>query len=377
MEAQKPPIRIKNPDKHPLKVSKNPVIQEKVNARIALEEQTLNLGGLSLTGDTNFFPVLDPMAVQINKNARDDVAAELKGERRIRDARNEAYYSSLTGLPNRVLFEKLVSKAMDRMDREVDKAEKEERKPRHGVEMWMIDLDGFGAKNRKHTFGVGNKIIKAFAAAIISKTRKSDIVAHIGGEEFTIAIPFDEDTGPIDFEFFHNRKTTNMSDPGERVREGVMEVDLDTIPELTGKNEHLTASVGRARREPGESYEDFLKRADTATTIAKLTGKNRTVAAIIGKNGENFYHDITHDIWYQNFIENPIEIPVEERIDNGPTQIPGRNILVNISDRRKPVFDEIYTETDDKGEVKKPVLRPVQEVREIRIPESAHFLKAA
>ncbi len=89
-----------------------------------------------------------------------------------------ALHDTLTGLPNRTLFQ-------DRLRHGMASA-KRENKP---LALIMIDLDKF--KNINDTLGhnVGDLLLKEFSLRLRSALRESDTLGRIGGDEFVIVLP--------------------------------------------------------------------------------------------------------------------------------------------------------------------------------------------
>lgn len=89
-----------------------------------------------------------------------------------------AKYDRLTHLYNRSYFEESFSKMKEKAVRYHD-----------AFQLVMFDIDGLKKINDSRGHLIGDEIIKKLAKAIESSTRKSDILARIGGDEF-IAVLF-------------------------------------------------------------------------------------------------------------------------------------------------------------------------------------------
>lgn len=83
----------------------------------------------------------------------------------------------LTGLPNRATLETLAGRMLD-----------EARASGTAVACVFIDLDNFGDINAALGHPVGDKVLKAVAAALLATAGESGHVARIGGDEFVVLL---------------------------------------------------------------------------------------------------------------------------------------------------------------------------------------------
>jgi diguanylate cyclase len=88
-----------------------------------------------------------------------------------------AHYDYLTGLPNRVLF-------LDRLNQTVNLA----KRSNNQFTLMYIDLNDFKVVNDNYGHDVGDGLLKEFAHRLQDTVRRSDTVARIGGDEFTIIL---------------------------------------------------------------------------------------------------------------------------------------------------------------------------------------------
>lgn len=157
-----------------------------------------------------------------------------------------AYYDTLTGLPNRTLFQ-------DRLSQALAQARREERK----VGVLFLDLDRFKAINDTLGHVAGDMLLKYVARRLQGCVRQSDTVARLGGDEFVVILPGIHTEA--DLTAFAKKILEALSRP---VR-------------LGEKKFFTTASIGISVFPDDASDVDILIRnADIAMYAAKDRGKN-------------------------------------------------------------------------------------------------------
>lgn len=103
-----------------------------------------------------------------------DITERKKSESRLQYLAN---YDSLTGLPNRSLFQDRLNMAMEHCQRNDTL-----------IALLYLDLDGFKMVNDTRGHFVGDELLKQVSKRLEQGTRKSDTVARLGGDEFCILI---------------------------------------------------------------------------------------------------------------------------------------------------------------------------------------------
>jgi len=88
-----------------------------------------------------------------------------------------AHNDSLTGLPNRLVLEDRLSKALERARAEAAR-----------VILVFIDLNGFKDINDFYGHAAGDRVLVTTAARLKNLMRSSDTVARIGGDEFVLIL---------------------------------------------------------------------------------------------------------------------------------------------------------------------------------------------
>ena len=126
--------------------------------------------------------------------------------------------------------------------------------------LMFIDLDGFKRINDTAGHEAGDAVLVQTAQRLSSTVRKSDTVARLAGDEFTIIVE-DLEHGSVDAEAIARKIVGAMR-----------------APIVIGEQHHLvTISLGLMVCEGGERCPDapeLLNQADQAMYRAKKSGKN-------------------------------------------------------------------------------------------------------
>ncbi len=185
-----------------------------------------------------------------------------------------AFRDSLTGLYNRAFF-------MEKLNMELNKST--EDKEMLGV--IFMDLDGFKKVNDNLGHIAGDRLLQGVAKRLKEYMRNKDVIARIGGDEFTILIS----------------KIKN--------RESIVEIaqrvlDIFKYPyNIDGCNLYISASIGIAiYPQDGVNSDILLKNADIAMYSAKESGKNKF---------EFYSQDLNEKIKEEFVLENSLRYALD------------------------------------------------------------------
>ena len=151
----------------------------------------------------------------------------------------------LTNIFNRRYF-------FDRLDEMISL---DKRAETDGFGAIMMDIDDFKKINDKYGHDVGDNILKEITEQINSMTRKEDVFARIGGEEFCVLVRV--------------KGIEQLQNTADRMRMVCENIKIDNVSEV------ITLSFGATMYKAGEPADSLMKRVDIALYEAKNNGKNQ------------------------------------------------------------------------------------------------------
>ena len=159
----------------------------------------------------------------------------------------QANFDALTGLPNRRMLR-------DRLEQDIKKCHREGAK----LAILFIDLDHFKEVNDTLGHDTGDVVLVEAAARIRACVRKSDTVARMGGDEFTVLLSELSDASSL-----------------ERIVQAILDA-MSTVFELSTERVFVSASIGITMYpQDATEVENLFKHADQALYMAKGAGRNR------------------------------------------------------------------------------------------------------
>lgn len=221
---------------------------------------------------TTIVPFLDPwrkvsryVALYTDITEAIRTSEQVDHERRLREELseknrelvNDANTDPLTGVPNRRAFDEFRKTAVEQV-----------RRNTQPISVLMLDLDRFKAVNDTYGHAAGDEVLREVTRRWSEQMRTSDILARLGGEEFTVLLP-----------------QATMAQ-AELVAEKLRDVTARSpvAVGLPGGKQvvlNITVSIGLAstdRIKDDASLDQLMALADEALYQAKRRGRNLIVA---------------------------------------------------------------------------------------------------
>ena len=197
-------------------------------------------------GILSIFVFLAPLAFARQMFTRTHSLQEATNELAAKQAENEhqALHDSLTGLPNRVLFQQRLVEAIDAA------------RLRGGrIAVMLMDLDHFKEVNDTLGHHFGDQLLKEIGPRLSTVLRDDDMMARLGGDEFGVLLPELPD-----------------DDVAFTIAERLLE-ELAVPVSVEGLALDVAGSLGIAIFPThGQNAESLLRRADVAMYAAKEAG---------------------------------------------------------------------------------------------------------
>ncbi|HCY85962.1 MAG TPA: hypothetical protein DHV36_12575, partial [Desulfobacteraceae bacterium] len=187
----------------------------------------------------------------------------------------KAFYDSLTGVPNRVLFMERLKHAFQR----------KQRKATFNFTVLLIDLDRFKWVNDNLGHQAGDLLLRKVARRFLGCLRSADTLARLGGDEFAVLL--EDIAAPKEIVTIAWRLRNEAARPFS----------------IQGTEVFISASIGVILNTSRYTKPDHILRdADIAMYRAKITGKSRF--KVFSKK----LYQMTHDALQ---LENDLKKAVE------------------------------------------------------------------
>jgi diguanylate cyclase (GGDEF)-like protein len=231
---------------------------------------------------------------------------------KVNQARDLAYYDSLTGLPNRILFKERLEDALRLSDDQ-----------KQMLAVMFLDVDHFKRINDTYGHGIGDLLLKAVAARLEAVVRTSGadgrpvaggedvVIGRFGGDEFTILINRIESSQ--DATSIAKRFLQTLSNPYS----------------LDGCEVDVGATIGISIFPfDGNDADTLLKNADTALYHAKDSGRNSFHLYSQSMNEKAFEKLSMESQLRKALTRGEFEIHYQPKLDAQSRKIAGAEALI-------------------------------------------------
>ena len=221
-------------------------------------------------------------------------------------------FDALTGLPDRAAFIAGLRSAMG---------------TQQGLAVLFLDLDDFKLVNDGFGHEAGDRLLIQVAQRLRGAVHDGDLVARIGGDEFTVLC--------------HDADETGATILAGRIR-GALSAPFD----IAGQRRHIRVSIGCRAAGPDEADADVLLRdADTAMYQAKEAGKDR-VELFSDATRAKLLRRLDLEQRLRTAIEDDeLTVNFQPQVDLGSGRLVGAEALVRWSEASPAEFIPLAEET--------------------------------
>lgn len=211
-----------------------------------------------------------------------------------------AYYDSLTGLSNRILFNDRLALALAQA-----------RRTKEMLAVLYIDLDNFKTINDTLGHAVGDHMLQLVGKRLKNCMREGDTIARLGGDEFVLLLP-------------QIRSAKDATTVAKKLLEAFnLPFDLDN------RELFITTSIGISLYPyDGKDAETMLKNADTALYRAKEHGKNNYQLYTSAMNAKAFERLALENSMRRALERTEFVVHYQPQVDLSTGQIVGMEALL-------------------------------------------------
>jgi diguanylate cyclase (GGDEF)-like protein len=215
-----------------------------------------------------------------------------------------AYSDTLTGLPNRRMFQDRLNQALHHS-----------KETGHYGGVIFLDLDNFKSLNDSKGHAQGDLLLIEVAQRLRANVRASDVVARLGGDEFVVVLN--------DLRGDYETAAEQASIIAEKVC-----LALSGPYPLTNHIHHGSASIGVALFNHGEvDADEILKRADSAMYQAKRAGRNTVCFYDEGVQDTLEAHSKLENALHAALNEHQLELYYQVQVDRNRHAIGAATLL--------------------------------------------------
>jgi diguanylate cyclase (GGDEF)-like protein len=242
------PLVVSDLDSYPLDAPLRDFIDQadlhSVSAWPILGNKGQVLGALALYSRRRGVP--SEVAANLISICTDLAGIAIESRRAAERIRHLAHHDELTGLPNRLLFNQQLTRALVRA-----------RRVGGSVGLLFLDLDRFKVINDTLGHSAGDEALCQVTESLLHCLRKSDSLARVGGDEFTLLVDQFEDPQTL-----------------VEIAQKLLGAAAKTMT-INGQECHLSGSIGISiYPDDGKDGASLLKNADIAMYRAKSSGRN-------------------------------------------------------------------------------------------------------
>jgi len=214
-------------------------------------------------------------AVIFDTDISEIIALEEERKKQAELMQHQAYHDTLTGLPNRTLFQ-------DRLEQTIITAKRNKEK----MALLFIDLDQFKKINDTLGHHIGDEVLIEASKRFKDVLREEDTLSRLGGDEFTVILK--------------NLKSEKSAATVAQKLVESMKKPLKIKKNLL----HLSSSIGISiYPSDASNQEDLLKFADAAMYKAKEEGRD---------NFQFYSTEMTQQAFKKVILENSLRIAIKE-----------------------------------------------------------------
>jgi diguanylate cyclase (GGDEF)-like protein len=242
-------------------------------------------------------PELDTQLVGICANL---AGIAIESSQAAEQIRHLAHHDDLTGLPNRLLFNYQLQKALARAQRAGT-----------AVSVLFLDLDRFKIINDTLGHDAGDSVLRQIANHLRACVRGTDTLARVGGDEFTLLV--EQLVEPHDLESIAHKLLAAMSNPLK----------------VNGNVYQLSGSIGIATYPAdGADGAALMKNADIAMYRAKSSGRNTLQFYSTEINEHSVERLALENELRQAVVRREFEVHYQPKVDIASGSVAGAEALV-------------------------------------------------